>query len=147
MRALRYVCNVLTIDSRVDYNELTNKGMVVAATTLHLQIAGLDKELTDEYHCKDNAYDTEWIGNSRCQSCSSTAHTNMLQRLLTRTESRRIRGCTAKNTYHIRHGHLHDIRKGYCHCRTKDDDCQRPDIKRGSLMPEGTKEVRSHVQA
>ena len=71
----------------------------------------------------------------------------MLQRLLTRTESRRIRGCTAKNTYHIRHGHLHDIRKGYCHCRTKNDNCQRPDIERGTLMPEGTKEVRSHVQA
>ena len=66
MRALRYVSNILTIDSRVDYNELTNKGMVVTATTLHLQIAGLDKELTDEYHCKDNTNNTEWIGNSRC---------------------------------------------------------------------------------
>ena len=137
----------IAIECRVHDDVLSDGCMVVFIGTSDFQVSRLDEKLAQEHHRQDDAHHTQRIGDGTAQGSPTTRQSQLLQRLLGSTQSRRIGSSTTENAHHIRQAHGQHQAQGERENGSHGDDCQAPEIERDALVTHRTEEVRSHIES
>ena len=127
--------------------ECNNIGFIHIVLLLDFQISLTYQCLTYHQNTENNSHYSYRICHRTPQSRSTRFDSHLFQRLLCSTQSRCIRRCSAKDTYHIRQRNSQPITSQQCHQRTDQHYAYCQHIQLYTTCTERTEKARPYLQS
>ena len=142
-----YFLDILVEDGRVMHLKGGNVGFVHIFLLLLLQILRTGKELAQHEDGQYHPHYAQRIRHGTPQGRTRSIQSELLQRLLGRTQGRRIGSGSTEDAHHVRHGDIQQKATQHRHQRTRQHHAHSQHIKPHAPAPEGTEEPRPHLKA